>query len=216
FTTLRVNSPSFSGRIVPLFDSMLVPQGKGSGTPTESHHTPSPEVQQTSPTTHSSSSLPPITTATIPPVISAESLPTVIPSDNPPLMQYTKRTRIDQSSVLPPVVDEPASPLGDDSQASILTSEGVQVVPTALEVATTTIARDAKIAIIHVEKELQMLIDGLDRNNETVAKYLQEYDQFAADLPFEKRIELISNLVKYQDHYAKTLKYQTQQRKLLG
>nr|GEZ68638.1 hypothetical protein [Tanacetum cinerariifolium] len=44
FTTLRVNSPSFSGRIVPLFDTMLIQQGEGSGTPTEPHHTPSPEV----------------------------------------------------------------------------------------------------------------------------------------------------------------------------
>nr|GEV52617.1 hypothetical protein [Tanacetum cinerariifolium] len=31
------------------------------------------------------------------------------------------------------------------------------------------IARDAKIARIHAEEELQMLIDGLDRNNETIA-----------------------------------------------
>nr|GFD28366.1 hypothetical protein [Tanacetum cinerariifolium] len=46
FTTLRVNSPSFSGRIVPLFDSMLVHQGEGSGTPTEPHHTPFPEAQE--------------------------------------------------------------------------------------------------------------------------------------------------------------------------
>nr|GFA42538.1 hypothetical protein [Tanacetum cinerariifolium] len=43
FTTLRVNSPSFSGRIVPLFDTMLIQQGEGSGTPTEPHHTPSLE-----------------------------------------------------------------------------------------------------------------------------------------------------------------------------
>nr|GEW60324.1 hypothetical protein [Tanacetum cinerariifolium] len=33
-----------------------------------------------------------------------------------PIEQYTKRTRIAQSSVLPPVADEPASPHGDDSQ----------------------------------------------------------------------------------------------------
>nr|GFD16984.1 hypothetical protein [Tanacetum cinerariifolium] len=31
FTTLRVHSPSFSGRIVPLFDNMLIQQGEGSG-----------------------------------------------------------------------------------------------------------------------------------------------------------------------------------------
>nr|GEX11096.1 hypothetical protein [Tanacetum cinerariifolium] len=59
------------------------------------------------------------------------------------------------------------------------------------------IARDAKIARIHAEEELQMLIDSLDRNNETVAKYLQEYEQFAADFSIGERIELINDLVKY-------------------
>nr|GEZ54717.1 hypothetical protein [Tanacetum cinerariifolium] len=66
FTTLRVNSLSFSGRTIPLFDSMLVHQGEGSGTPTEPHHTPFPEAQQSSPTAPSSPSLPPATTETIP------------------------------------------------------------------------------------------------------------------------------------------------------
>nr|GEW29617.1 putative ribonuclease H-like domain-containing protein [Tanacetum cinerariifolium] len=324
FFTLRVNSPSFSGRIVPLFPSMLVTMGEGPGTPTEPHYTPTPEATPSLQHKLSSSSLPPVTT---------ESLPTVIPSDNPPLKQYTRRTRIAQSSVLPPVVYEPVSPLRDDNQgeacptdsgfgadqdraniaktytlpsdstprvtsfaadegtqeleiinlkakvklledregggiaqsrddapikgrsldegeettervsdnteematvltsmdaASILTSGGVQVVPTAAEVATaivsiptdsgvvSTATRDAEIARIHAEVELQMLIDGLDRNNETVAKYLQEYYQFTAELPIERGIELISDLVKYQDHYAKVLKYQTQQRKPLS
>nr|GEW87295.1 hypothetical protein [Tanacetum cinerariifolium] len=367
FTTLRVNSPSFSGRIVPFFDSMLVPQGEGLGTPTEPYHTPSTEAQQTSPTTHSSPSLLLVTT---------EPLSTVIPSNNPPLRQYARRARIAQSSALPHVADEHASPIGDDNQgeacptisslevdqdmtnitktstlpsdstprvtslaadegsmqqkldeltalctslqrqqsemvskfeaqeleinslkaiikllkdkdggvagqsgddapikgrrldegeeaaervngdieematvltsmdaASILTSGGVQVVPTTAEVATATsiphtqegkmarqleeemvrdaqrmneqIAKDAKIARIHVEEELQIMIDGLDRNNETVAKYLQEYHQFAIELPIGRRIKLISDLVKYQDNYAIVLKYQTQQRKPL-
>nr|GEY29444.1 hypothetical protein [Tanacetum cinerariifolium] len=65
------------------------------------------------------------------------------------------------------------------------------------------IARDAEIARIHVEEELQIMIVGLDRNNETVAKYLQEYHQFTSELPVERRIVLISDLVKYQDNYAK-------------
>nr|GEZ17480.1 hypothetical protein [Tanacetum cinerariifolium] len=34
------------------------------------------------------------------------------------------------------------------------------------------IARDAEIVRIHAEEELQIMINGLDRNNETVAKYL--------------------------------------------
>nr|GFC07097.1 hypothetical protein [Tanacetum cinerariifolium] len=50
-------------------------------------------------------------------------------------------------------------------------------------------------------------------SNETVSKYLQEYQQFASELPLERRIELISNLVRYQDNYAKVYKFQTQQRR---
>nr|GFA61769.1 hypothetical protein [Tanacetum cinerariifolium] len=65
------------------------------------------------------------------------------------------------------------------------------------------IARDAKVARIHVEEELQGMIDSLDKSNETIAKYLQEYQDFASELPLEKKIELISDLVKYQDNYSK-------------
>nr|GEZ22647.1 hypothetical protein [Tanacetum cinerariifolium] len=50
------------------------------------------------------------------------------------------------------------------------------------------IARDAEIARIHVEEEQQKL-------------------------PMERRIELISDLVKYQDNYTKIYKFQSQQRK---
>nr|GEV70337.1 synaptobrevin, longin-like domain protein [Tanacetum cinerariifolium] len=124
--------------------------------------------------------------------------------------------------------------------ATISVSTGSDVVPTASPIFTTAIVttpysrrkeeemakdaqrmneqivRDAKIARIHAEEELQIMIDGLERNNETVAKYLQEYKQFAAELSIEERIELISDLVKYQDNYAKVLKYQIQQRKPLS
>nr|GEV57612.1 putative ribonuclease H-like domain-containing protein [Tanacetum cinerariifolium] len=360
------------------------------GTPTEPHHTPSPEAHPTSHTTYSSPTLPPVTTA---------SIPTVTPSKTTPIRQYTQRARIAQSSALPPVADEPASPVRDVSQgkacptdsdfganqaraniaktstlpydsaprgaspaaaegsiqlnlnelmafctslqrqhskliskfkaqeleinklkargrnldegeatsksvsddteemATVLTSMdavtvlasgvakvptvsgsiptasphavevpiGGDVVPTAgLSFATATmvtpyirrkgketkvesetpkkkkiqeqmdiqmarqleeemerdaqrmneqIARDAEISRIHAEEELQIMIDGLDRSNETVAKYLHEYHQFATELPLERRIELISDLIKYQDNFAKVHKFQTQQRK---
>nr|GFB91652.1 hypothetical protein [Tanacetum cinerariifolium] len=75
------------------------------------------------------------------------------------------------------------------------------------------IARDAEVARIHAEEEIQGMIDSLDKTNETVAKYLQEYQQFTSDLSLEKKIELISDLVKYQDHYKKVYKFQSQQRK---
>nr|GEX41475.1 hypothetical protein [Tanacetum cinerariifolium] len=82
-------------------------KGEGSGTPTEPYHTPSPEAQQTSHTTHSSPTIPSISTISIPPITS---------SDTPPLKQYTRRSRISQSSVLQPVADEPASSLRCVSQ----------------------------------------------------------------------------------------------------
>nr|GEU88929.1 hypothetical protein [Tanacetum cinerariifolium] len=69
------------------------------------------------------------------------------------------------------------------------------------------IARDADIARIHAEEELQSMIESLDSNNETVAKYLEEYRQFSSELPMERRIELISDLVKYQDNYTKVYKF---------
>nr|GEY76543.1 hypothetical protein [Tanacetum cinerariifolium] len=80
---------------------MLVHQGKGSGTPTEPHHTPSPEAQTPSYTTHPTSSLLPVTTT---------STPTVTPTETTPIRHYTRRTRIAQSSVPSTIADELASP----------------------------------------------------------------------------------------------------------
>nr|GEY54404.1 copia protein [Tanacetum cinerariifolium] len=74
---------------------------EGSGTPTEPHSIPSPKAQTPSHTTHPLSSLPPITTT---------SIPTITPTETTPIRQYTRRTRIAQSSVPLTVADEPASP----------------------------------------------------------------------------------------------------------
>nr|GEZ21822.1 hypothetical protein [Tanacetum cinerariifolium] len=306
-TTLRVNSPSFSGWTVPLFATMLVHQGEGSRTPTEPHHTPSPEAQQSPHTAPLSTSLPPATTATI---------PTSTPTEIPILKQYSRRARIAQSSALPTAADEPASPLGDDSlgeacptvsgleagqdranivktsalphestprvtslaadegnleisnlkarikmledndrggaepsgedapikgrsletgeeAANILTSRvqvvsvppatevstvgiptGSGMVPTASPIFTTTSVvtpysrRKGKEKMVESDTpkkkklqeqiDVQMLIDGLDRNNETIDKYLQEHEQFGEDLSIEEKIDMINELVKYQ------------------
>nr|GEY13326.1 eukaryotic peptide chain release factor GTP-binding subunit ERF3A [Tanacetum cinerariifolium] len=75
------------------------------------------------------------------------------------------------------------------------------------------IARDVEVARIHAKEELQGMIDSLDKSNETTAKYLQEYQDFASELPLEKMIELISDLVKYQDNYYKVYNFQSQQRR---
>nr|GFC79198.1 hypothetical protein [Tanacetum cinerariifolium] len=86
---------------------MLVHQGEGSGTPTEPYHTPSLEASQSPQHDLSSSIHPPVIT---------ETIPTVTPTDISTLRQYSKRARIAQSSALPTFADEPASPLGVDSQ----------------------------------------------------------------------------------------------------
>nr|GFA15074.1 hypothetical protein [Tanacetum cinerariifolium] len=61
-----------------------------------------------------------------------------------------------------------------------------------------------------------MMIEGLDRSNEMIATHLQEYEQAAGDLSIGEKIELINELLKYQDHHAKILKYQAQQNKPLS
>nr|GFD01423.1 hypothetical protein [Tanacetum cinerariifolium] len=83
---------------------MLVHQGEGSGTPTEPHHTPFPEADTSSHPTTSSIPLPSIPTAPIPPVTQP---------DPTPIRQYSKRARIDQSSALPTIADDPTSPVRD-------------------------------------------------------------------------------------------------------
>nr|GEY39811.1 ribonuclease H-like domain-containing protein [Tanacetum cinerariifolium] len=60
------------------------------------------------------------------------------------------------------------------------------------------------------------MIKGLDRRNEVIEKHLQEYEQAEADLTVGEKIELINELVKYEDHHAKILKYQAQQSKPLS
>nr|GFD18103.1 hypothetical protein [Tanacetum cinerariifolium] len=80
--------------------------------------------------------------------------------------------------------------------ASILTS-GVQVsVPPTAEVPTISIlpAGEVPTSSSVVPTAISM--------------YLQEYEQFAAELSIGEGIELIIDLVKYQDNYAKVLKYQ--------
>nr|GEX27067.1 hypothetical protein [Tanacetum cinerariifolium] len=61
------------------------------------------------------------------------------------------------------------------------------------------IAKDAEVARIHAEEELQGMIDSLHRSNDTIAKYLQEYQDFSSELPLEKRIELIKSTEKAND-----------------
>nr|GFA76179.1 hypothetical protein [Tanacetum cinerariifolium] len=331
---------------------------EGSGTPTEPHHTPSPKAQPSSHTHISSPSLLTVTT------ISTAPIPTITPSKTTPLRQYTRRARIAQSSALPPVADEHASPLRDVSQGeacptesgfiadqdrttiakssnlphdsatrvtspaavegsmqqtineltdfytslqrqhsellarfqaqeveinklkervklledgkgmaaegsrddapikgmrldeeevatervssdteeirldegevaaekvsddteematvlitmdalSVLSSGGVQVVPIAVVVSPANVSISTGSGVVPTARKRK---DGEDSytQEEEETKHLEEHDQAAAELTIGERIELISELVKYQDHHSKILKYQAQQRK---
>nr|GEY28198.1 hypothetical protein [Tanacetum cinerariifolium] len=72
--------------------------------------------------------------------------------------------------------------------------------------------RDFDIAMIHAEKELEMMIAELDMSNE-IAKYLSEYEQVAIRLSHDEKVELINALLMYQRHLAQIKKYQAQQNK---
>nr|GEZ69402.1 hypothetical protein [Tanacetum cinerariifolium] len=74
---------------------------------------------------------------------------------------------------------------------------------------------DAQVAR-EMEEEFAREIKGFDMSNEVIAKHLSEYEQAEADLSVGEKIELISELVWYQDHRAKILKYQAQQSKPLS
>nr|GFA42602.1 hypothetical protein [Tanacetum cinerariifolium] len=103
----QVNSPSFSGRTVPLFASMIITQGEGSANPTKPHHTPSPQEQHL----HQHDSSPPSH-----PTITSKLIPQA-PTEPLTHRQYTRRAiRIAQSKALLPAADEPASLLRDDRQ----------------------------------------------------------------------------------------------------
>ncbi|GJR55123.1 hypothetical protein Tco_1405644 [Tanacetum coccineum] len=57
------------------------------------------------------------------------------------------------------------------------------------------------------------MITKLDRSNELIAKYMNEYEQAEADLSLEEKMELITELIKYQRNLAEIKKYQAQQSK---
>nr|GFC54596.1 hypothetical protein [Tanacetum cinerariifolium] len=189
-----------------------------------------PEVESSHPTT-SSIPLPSIPTAPI---------PTVTQPYTTPIIQYSRRARIAQSSALLTIADEPASPVKDDKDREAAATKqsredalikgrsnnegeaaAKRIIARELEEQQESedmrmnekIARDAEVARIHAEEEIQGMSDSLDKSNETAAKYLQEYQQFASELPLEKKIELISDLVKYQEHYTKVHKFQSQQKR---
>nr|GEX56063.1 hypothetical protein [Tanacetum cinerariifolium] len=88
-------------------------RGEGSGTPTEPHHTPSPEAD---PSYHTTSSMTPLSIPTAP-------IPPVTQPVTTPIWQYTRRVRNAQSSALLTVADEPTSLVRDVSEREACPTE---------------------------------------------------------------------------------------------
>nr|GEY98359.1 hypothetical protein [Tanacetum cinerariifolium] len=120
--------------------------------------------------------------------------------------------------------EEMATVLITMDAASVLSSGGFQVVPTAVAVAPANVCISTGTGLVPTASTTistatpifataTTMIEGLDRSNETIAKHLEEYEQAATELIIGERIKLISELVKYQDHHSKILQYQAQQRK---
>nr|GFC56742.1 hypothetical protein [Tanacetum cinerariifolium] len=196
--------------------------GEGSGTPTEPHHTPFPEVETSHPTT-SLIPLPSIPTALIPSVTQPVTTP---------IIQYSRRARIAQSSTLPTVVDEPASLVRDVSERNACPTESGFIADQdrATIVKSSTLPHDSaqrvtspaadegkEIARVLTSMDAAtVLVGGIDvptgsgfiptaGHLATVISTGNEVGPTASpiELHLEKRIELISDLVKYQEHYTK-------------
>nr|GEZ08272.1 hypothetical protein [Tanacetum cinerariifolium] len=122
----------------------------------------------------------------------------------------TVLTSMDAATVLASgVVDIPT---GSGSIPTASTSVEEQV-PTGSDVVPTASSVFATATVVAREIEEQLKRED-QRRSEQIARDAEiEYHQFASELPIERRIELNSDLVKYQDHYAKVYKYQSQQKK---
>nr|GEV17840.1 hypothetical protein [Tanacetum cinerariifolium] len=242
FTTLRVNSPSFSGRIVPLFESMLVQQGKGSSTPTESHHTPSPVALPPSPTTHSSLTLPPVTTTSIPADRATIAKSSTLPHDSAPRVtspaadEGSMQQTISEFTALRTSLQRQRSELLAKFQAqkgrSLDEGEAAaeRISDDSKEMATVLTSMDAATVLTGGITNVPTgsgsiptaspLADKVPTGSVVVPTASLVFATAIVVTPYRRRkgkkvmveIELISDLVKYQDNYAKVHKFQSQQR----
>nr|GEV11850.1 hypothetical protein [Tanacetum cinerariifolium] len=126
----------------------------------------------------------------------------------------TVLTSIDAATVLAGGIDDVPTGSRSIPIASLPTDEvptGSDVAPTASPVFTTATV----VTPYRRRKGKEVMVESDTPKKQKVQEQIdaQEYHQFASELPIKKRIELISDLVKYQDNYAKIYKFQSQQRK---
>nr|GFB03989.1 hypothetical protein [Tanacetum cinerariifolium] len=170
---------------------MLVHQGEGLGTPTEPHHTPFLEADTSSHPTTSSILLPSIPTAPIPPVTHPD--PTLI-------RQYSRRARIAQSSTLPTVVDEPASPVRDVSEGEACPTDSGFIADQdrATIAKSSTLPHDSAPRVTSSVADEEWKLYDLSRVHHLTAKDKEIFMLVEKDYPLRKGLALVMISYKLQ------------------
>nr|GFB58513.1 hypothetical protein [Tanacetum cinerariifolium] len=211
---------------------MLVTQGEGSAIPTEPHYTPSPQEQHSSDHDTLSPSHPTATT---------KSIPTETPTETPTLRIKLFEDKDRGSAELfkddAPIKGRSVE-IGEEAGVEISkelgsndTKEMVNVL-TSMEatniltggVAAVSVPPVAGVSTVGVpikDKGKEKMVESEEPKKKKLqeqidAQHLQEYEQSEVEFTIGVKIDLISELVKYQDHHAKILKYQAQQSKPLS
>nr|GFD11521.1 hypothetical protein [Tanacetum cinerariifolium] len=114
------------------------------------------------------------------------------------------------------VADEPASPQRDVSQGEACpTDSGFKADQDRATIAkSSTLPYDSAPHVTSLaEGSVPTVSEEVPSASLVFATATVEYHQFSLELPIERRVELISDLVKYQDNYNKIYKFQSQKRK---
>nr|GFC85367.1 hypothetical protein [Tanacetum cinerariifolium] len=165
---------------------------EGLGTPTEPHHIPSPVAQTPSLTTQPTSSLPPVSTTFI---------PTVTPTETTPIWQYTRRARIAQSSALPPVADEPASPVRDVNRDRATIAKSSTLPHDSAPMVTSSVADEGNLCMPH---ESSPRVPSLDADEGNMQQRLYELMELYTSL--QRQQSQMADKIKDQDIEISRLK----------
>ncbi|GJV54281.1 hypothetical protein Tco_1450022 [Tanacetum coccineum] len=117
---------------------------------------------------------------------------------------YTRRTRISRGIIIEP---------SHTTSVPTISAKGKRKEKVGRTIDERQSEKDAKIARAQEEKELGMMIAKLNRSNELIVKYMTEYEQVEVDLSLEEKMELITELIKYQRNLAEIKKIRTLLRK---
>nr|GFB15323.1 hypothetical protein [Tanacetum cinerariifolium] len=227
--------------ILPLFDTILVHQGNGSGTPTEPHHTITPEADISHPTT-SSILLPSLSTAPIPPeeeiLRLKERVQVLEDRDNVTAKHYRDDAPIKGRSINEG--EAAAERISNDSEevARVLTSmdaatvlaRGIDVptgsgsIPTAGPPATvmstgSEVGPTASLIITSYSrrKGKEVMVESDTPKKQRLQEQIDAQSQQRRPMTKKQKREyymaMISDLVKYQENYSKVYQFQSQQRR---